>query len=294
MAKALFAAILALSLLAAPAAWAETLTNDQIVELTGAGLGSEAIVAKIRSSDSRFDVSTGALVALKRQNVPDAVIAAMVNAAAGPFAPAVDQSNSADPMAPHAPGVYLLEASGDRPWMQRLDPTVATESRASNVLGWILTSGIVPLKVTTVMAGPTALFKADTLRPTFYFYFNQPGSGLYQNGLGMLRMPGPAPTPDLFALIHFQSVNGEREALTQQLGFAGSTGGGAVNKTLVGFKSSAVAPGVFSVTPNDDLEPGEYAFVYTPDTDAQEAEPRYFDFSVAGAESASPTLSAAP
>jgi hypothetical protein len=294
MVRALFAVVLALSLLAAPAASAETLTNAQVVELTQAGLGAQAVVAKIRTSDSRFDFSTSALVALKRQNVPDEVIAAMVNAAAGPSAPAVDQSNSADPMAAHTAGVYLLEASGDRPWMQRLDPTVATESRASNVLGWILTSGVVPLKVTTVMAGPTALFKADTLRPTFYFYFNQPGSGLYQNGLGMLRMSGPAPTPDVFTLIHFQSVNGEREALTQQLGFAGSTGGGAVNKTLVGFKSTAVAPGVFSVTPNDDLEPGEYAFTFTPDTDADAAEPRYFDFSVPGAAPESPTLSAAP
>ena len=66
MVRALFAVVLAAALLLGPDVQAETLTNDSIVELSRAGLAANAIVAKIRSSDSRFDVSTDALVGLKR------------------------------------------------------------------------------------------------------------------------------------------------------------------------------------------------------------------------------------
>jgi hypothetical protein len=131
-----------------------------------------------------------------------------------------------------------------------------------------------------VLANPTAPFGADTDRPTLYFYFNQPGSGLYQNGLGMLRMPGPAPSPALFSLLHFQVAGGEREALTQQIGLTGSNNK-AIDKSLVAFSYAELSPGVFKVTPDADLEPGEYAFVYTPtdQSDGEDGEARYFDFS---------------
>jgi hypothetical protein len=285
MVRTLFVAVLAAALLLAPAVRAETLTNDAVVELSQAGLAPNAIVAKIRASDSSFDVSTDALIALKHQNVADDVIAAMVNASGSGGAPAspADTSGSADPSLPHAAGLYLLETSPGPPRMQRLDPTVADESRASNALGWILTYGIVPLKVTTVMAGPTARFSATSRRPTFYFYFNQPGSGLYQNGLGMLRMTGPSPSPALFTLVHFDTVKGNRQVLMQEIGMSGTKTGG-VDKARISFTSSPVAPGVFQVTPDADLDPGEYAFVYSPQdvSEGDDSTPRYFDFSAPG------------
>ena len=283
MVRALFAAVLTVAMLLGPVARAETLTNDSVVELSRAGLAPNAIVAKIRSSDSHFDVSTDAMVALKRQNVADDVIAAMVTASAsgGAAGSSIDLSASADPTVPHAAGLYLLKTSPDR--MQRLDPTVADDSRASNALGWILTYGIVPLKVTTIMAGPTARFSTTTRRPTFYFYFNQPGSGLYQNGLGMIRMPGPSPSPALFTLVHFVTVKGNREVLTQQIGFGGAQNA-EVDKARVAFTSSPISPGVFQVAPDADLDPGEYAFVYSPEevSEGDDSTPRYFDFSVPG------------
>jgi hypothetical protein len=281
MLKACFAMTLATLLLVASPALAETLTNDSIVQLARVGLGANAVVAKIRASDTDFDVSTRALVALKRQDVPDDVIAAMVASAAGGGAPGspIDQRDSADPAAPHAAGVYLLQ-SEPAPRMQQLDPTLADDVKASSALGWILTYGLVPLKVTTVLDNPTARFKADTRRPNFYFYFNQPGSGLYRNGLGTMRLDGPAPSPGEFTLLHFQTVGGVRQALTQQLGFGRDQTGG-VGDVRVPFSYAEVAPGVFEVTPNADLDPGEYAFMVTPADGDDDAQARFFDFSTA-------------
>lgn len=62
------------------------LTNEDIVSLIRAGLGAEVIIAKIKTSATKFDTSVEELLALKDAGVEDDVIAAMVNA--GGAAPA--------------------------------------------------------------------------------------------------------------------------------------------------------------------------------------------------------------
>ena len=53
----------------------ETLTNSQIVEMSKMGLNKQIILKKISDSQSDFDVSTNALIELKKANVADEVIA---------------------------------------------------------------------------------------------------------------------------------------------------------------------------------------------------------------------------
>jgi hypothetical protein len=55
------------------------LTNEEIVKLTAAGLGGDLIVAKIKQAASEaFDVSTDALISLRKKKVPSSVIGAML------------------------------------------------------------------------------------------------------------------------------------------------------------------------------------------------------------------------
>jgi len=56
----------------------ETLTNADILSLAKAKLPGTVIVAKIRSSPCRFDLSANALIQLKQGGVPDDVIVAMM------------------------------------------------------------------------------------------------------------------------------------------------------------------------------------------------------------------------
>jgi hypothetical protein len=51
-----------------------------VIELVKAGLSSEVILAKIKSSNTNFDTSPAALKELKSANVPDTVILAIVQA----------------------------------------------------------------------------------------------------------------------------------------------------------------------------------------------------------------------
>ena len=65
-------------LLAAAVGAQEVLTNDAVVAMKKAGLSDGVILAKIRSSQAKFDVSTQALVGLKQAGLSDQIIEAMV------------------------------------------------------------------------------------------------------------------------------------------------------------------------------------------------------------------------
>lgn len=80
---------------------AEILTNKNIVEITKAGLGNNIILSKINSSTCKFDVSTTALINLKKQGVPEPVIRAMIgktngNATVDQPAPPVQQAKASN------------------------------------------------------------------------------------------------------------------------------------------------------------------------------------------------------
>jgi hypothetical protein len=66
----------------------ETLTNDSVIAMKKAGLSDAVILAKIRSSQSKFDVNTESLVNLKKAGLSDQIIEAMVGHAGPAGAPA--------------------------------------------------------------------------------------------------------------------------------------------------------------------------------------------------------------
>src|SRR5262249_33945130 len=83
----------------------EVLTNDSLIALKKAGLSDSIIISKIKSSQTKFDVSTKGLIGLKNAGMSDQVIEAVVNA--GSAAPA-----AAPAPAPAAPaGAAVAPAS---------------------------------------------------------------------------------------------------------------------------------------------------------------------------------------
>jgi hypothetical protein len=82
-----------------------TLGNADIVKLVKAGLSAETIETKIGASETDFDTSTDALVALAGEGVPDRVIRAMIehDAPAIPPAPPTPPASPAPMAAPTPP-----------------------------------------------------------------------------------------------------------------------------------------------------------------------------------------------
>ena len=59
-------------------AQSEMVDNRTIIDMTSSGLSTEIILKKIASSQTKFDVSAGSLIELKKAGVDDNVIAAMM------------------------------------------------------------------------------------------------------------------------------------------------------------------------------------------------------------------------
>src|SRR5436305_1448099 len=115
------AAIVGLLLSVATAAFAqETMTNDEVISLTKAGLAGSVIIGKIRTSKTNFDMSTDALIKLKQNGVGDDVVTAMLEAKSGVSGPSAPSNSTGaapvtasgdpnDPNSKHNYGIYLYE-----------------------------------------------------------------------------------------------------------------------------------------------------------------------------------------
>lgn len=255
---------------------ADTLSNATVISLVQAGLGPEAVIAKINASNGSYDTSTNALIQLKQSSVPDSVIAAMLNRSVSPvLTNAVSDSSSPNPLDSHAPGIYLLDTRGNSR-MVRIDATLGNQVKTSNIWGYALTSGLSSMKMKTVIPNPYARVQAVSRRPVFYFYFTQTGplASVSQFGSSFSAM---ASSPNEFSLVRLEQKKDRREASVGSVGVFSGVKSGISDKARVAFTYEDVAPGVFKVTPTSELSPGQYGFLHsiTPGAGG-----RIFDFAI--------------
>lgn len=261
--KRLFLAASFVALVFALPAQAETLDNQQVIDLVKVGLGDEAVVAKINSSATHFDVSTDGLIALKNAGVSSAVIAAMIQASnhATVSENAALSADSPDPKIPHPSGIYMLADWLAQPKMLVIDPTTSDQTKTGGFLGYALSGGIASMSFKTVIPNAHARIETNQNRPKFYFYFDQSDHSL-SNGGSTFWTAGAVTSPNEFSLIRFKVKGERREARVGSFNIAGAKSG-VMDKDRIPFDYTAVVPGVFEVHPQVDLEPGEYGFIYS-------------------------------
>lgn len=261
--RGFLAGIALLAACASSAVQAETLTNDMVVSLVQAGLGDDAVIAKVKASAGHYALSTDDLIALKKRGVSGPVIAAMIESGAqgAVSSKAVFSADSPDPMVPHPSGVYMATEAR----MVRIDPTTSNQSKTGGILGYAFTGGIASLSIKAVIPNITARVRTGRARPTFYFYFDEATRGLSQAGGASLWLSGPASaitSPNEFSLIRFDVKKDRRETRVGSMNLAGAKAG-VMDKDRIPFDYEQVTPGVFKVTPSSDLPTGEYAFLYS-------------------------------
>ncbi len=76
--------LITIMMLAAQGQSEKILTNEDVLELIEAGLSSDLIVTIIETSRSEFDTDLTTILELKKAEVPDTILQAMVKAAAAP------------------------------------------------------------------------------------------------------------------------------------------------------------------------------------------------------------------
>jgi hypothetical protein len=288
---------LALALLTAPgfaqapgSATDEVLTNDEVTAMSKAGLGPDVIVAKIRSSRTDFDVSSDALIRLKQEGIDDGVIAVMIDAASAPPAPdtrrriALNRPQPAPrdatwyPPKPAESGIYLLKELGTEGELVLVEPNVFMQSKETGQWKQALTYGIAKVRYKTVLPGAHARLQVTDRRPTFFFYFDVPSAGLSNAG----TVWGPATSANEFVLAKMDVKKTRRELEVGEESQYTGRKYGVAEKASRAFDFERLEPGVYKVTPKQDLEDGEYCFLYggTVATSGAGAGPKLFDFSV--------------
>jgi hypothetical protein len=233
--------LLAVALVAAVAAGAaaqEVLTNDAVIAMKRAGLSDAVILAKIRSSQSRFDVSTQALVGLKAAGLSDPIIEAMVShtgPVAGAAAPAAPPAAAPAPAGPVAGRDAIYHTSGDRYVELRAAPAEVETNFA-----------FFQNKSELVLKGRRASYRVADLRPVFLSTWSAAEAPLVRLKPGDKHDDRNLKIGSGFAAP-----------------FTGTQRLGVRNEDKVDVESEKDPRGFFRIRPTQDLTPGEYAFVVT-------------------------------
>ena len=263
--------LLAISPTSAPAQ-GETLTNDEVVAMLKAGIGPTVIVNKIRTSQTKFDLSTQELIRLRNSGVNDEILQAMQGYSEsaerrGTPAPVVDPN---DPATPHSVGIYLLSDAGGQRKMTELEPMVVTRQRTSGSFGTSMTYGIWKTRVKTILPGVHAAMQTTEDRPVFYFYLNEKDRTM----AGVKYFPSSV---SQFQMVRFDIKDRTREVTVAKSNSYLSKSGIADN-FVVAFDVENVGDGIFKVTPKAPLKTGEYGFYLIGTGDSVGA--TFYDFGV--------------
>jgi hypothetical protein len=225
----------------------EVLTNESLVSLKKAGLSDSIIISKIRSSQTKFDVSTKGIIGLKNAGLSDQVIEAAVNAgsAAAPAAPAA----AATPAAARESIVQLIGGKS-----VELVPANASLE---------FSSGFFDSKSELVLRGRKAQYRIADKKPVFYSTWSA-------NDAPLVRLKPGSDHDDRNLKISSGSF----------APFGGSVKYGVRSEDKVDMEASEKdARGLYKLTPKEPLPPGEYGFVLNYGM-AAGASGRVYDFGV--------------
>jgi hypothetical protein len=275
----IFAFALALGLSSVPAQ-AEQMTLDTILMLAQTGIGDEAVIAKINSTDTHLDLTVDQMLDLKKKGISGPVIAAILNSKNSAVVAQKLSLDAIDPAVPHPTGVYLLDDSAGK--MVRIDATVTNQVKTGGILGYAFTGGLASVSVKATIQNPTAKTHAPTGQPVFYFFFDD--SNPQTANAAQTWASGTSATvtsPSEFTLIRMTQKDGRRETRVGSMNIAGAKTG-VMDKDRIPFDYSLVRPGVYKVQIGTVLPKGEYGFIFslTGGGAAGAVTARIFDFSV--------------
>jgi hypothetical protein len=248
----------------------EPLTNDSVVKMVKAGLSADVIVSMVKTQPAKYDLTPDQLIGLKSAAVPDRVVAAMVEKGSGggagsyadphasgatPVAGTIAAGDPNDPMSPHDSGIYLYAKNKNGEYkLTELEQASYQGSKTGGLLASSLTYGIKKVKSKAEIPGQHASIRTPDTQPAFYFYFEDKAAGLGKGGFGSVS------NPNQFALVKFDVTKTTRETVIGQYGVTGASSG-TDEKSMVTFKSEKLRSGMYKVTPNVPMEPGEFCFL---------------------------------
>jgi hypothetical protein len=222
----------------------QSLTNDSIVKLVGAGIHEDTIISVIRSQPGNYSLGTDDIIALKQAGVSEKTITAMLSSAgnAGVRAFATRSGAALDINVPKDPGLYALVSNGT---LRHIAGRPTSFTRTGSWVTSDLTLGIHARRTNTQVAGKSAYVTVGRT-PVFYYRAAQDGSDQV--------VPG---TLNLI-LTRMTVTNGRRQFELEASGAFRRSQGISVRHQR-NFAALEIESGLYEARP-DQLRPGQYAF----------------------------------
>jgi hypothetical protein len=229
-----------------------TFTNEDVIKLVQAGLADSVILATMSRCRGAFDTSPDALVALKDQEVSEAIIAAMVNPPAPAPAPAAGATTAdgaaaaADTPTLEELGTYVKFKNGQ---VRKL-VAITTTSKGSG--GRVAADVLIPFasfarrRHKQTIPGMAATFRLAAADLDGFFYFASPG------------------TPVDTSSLHLVAAEVDKDKELRILGatLSSVTGGQAQEQNAIPIMLKVTkVPGLYRITVTEPLPKGEYAIV---------------------------------
>lgn len=216
----------------------EVLTNDAVIAMKKSGLSDGVILAKIRSSQSKFDTTTQALVNLKQAGLSDQIIEAMVGHSGPGGAVAAPAAGGAT--SPRAAGLMqgrdtIFHLKGD----QYVEMVPAVASIETNFAFFQSKSEI-------VLKGRKASYRVADRQPVFFSVW----------------APNEAPLVRLKAGDDHDDRN-LKFSSGAFMPFGGVQKTGVRSEDTIDVESEKDARGFYRIRPKQVLPPGEYGFILT-------------------------------
>jgi hypothetical protein len=226
----------------------QALNNDAIIKLAKAGLSDDLIVTTINASPGSYDASANGLIALKKANVSDKVVSAIVLKASGATPAPAQGSNPAAAAGAFAAnanglppgiddvGVYWKDQTGA--WVPQLPEIVNFES--SGKLKDIASAGIVKGDLNGRIAGSRSRLNA-TFPVTFAVY-----------------LPETVEITE-YQLLRLHPTADTREFLSAAGGVLHTSAG--ATRDAIDFQPEKIAPRLYQITLQPGAGKGEYGLL---------------------------------
>lgn len=284
------------SLLFLTATAQEAYTNKTILDLKSAGLSKDVIKNMIGSAPNcKFETDAQSIIKLKKAGIDDEVINAMItkmspstaaSATATPT-PAVNTTvpatgtASLDVLKKEGSGIYYADKAG----ITEVEPTVYSGKKTSGRALDHITYGFGKSTTRMTLNGNTANISVNEKKPVFYFVFNKSEGNLNDQGSGWLReVSGPNEFQLVKIIVTKDKKTGKqtgREIETRAGNYYSGTEEGVSSKFKVDFKRKKLEEGIYEISFESDLEPGEYCFMYAgANVDLNTRNPKVYDFAV--------------